>query len=142
MSALALARNVIAVEYSVLRYPVQLLETRIVAPHLSREHPLRVALGHVLSGLDAAAGRLGVAAPPIEPGTSPEDGEVEGEAEVTPAEKPDEEAVPSGVLAALYPEGDRDGSAGGADAATVETTRAILAAAITDLDGGTGVEAG
>lgn len=142
MRALALARNVVAVEYSLLRRSVQLLDTSIAGPRLSREHPLRVVLGHVVSGLDAAADRLGVAAPPPGSGTAPEDGEGEGAAEVAPAEKPGEEAVSSGVLAALYPDGDSDGSAGGADAATVETTRAILAAAVTDLDGGGSVEAG
>lgn len=143
MSVLALARNVLAVEYSVVRYPVQLLEAKVVAPRLAEEHPLRVALGRVLSGLDSAAGRLGVATPATEPAPAPEPktAPAPAEAEGTSGGEPEEDAAPDGVLAALYPDGE-SANGRGAEAAAVESTRAILSAAVTDLEGGNSVEAG
>lgn len=53
MNALTLPRTVVALEYKALRYPSQLLATRLPA-----ENALRLVLDRVLGSLDSTAGQL------------------------------------------------------------------------------------
>ncbi len=58
MNMLALPRNAAALEYKVLRYPSQLIETRVVATLLSEDSTVRLAFERLLGVLDSAAGSL------------------------------------------------------------------------------------
>lgn len=58
MNVLSMSRSVVALEYKALRYPSQLLETRVVAARMSQESGLRLAYERLLGALDSKAGSL------------------------------------------------------------------------------------
>lgn len=58
MNVLTLPRNAAALEYKVLRYPSQLIETRVVATLLSEDSTVRLAFERLLGTLDSTAGSL------------------------------------------------------------------------------------
>lgn len=58
MNVLTLPRTAAAFEYKVLRYPSQLLETKVVAVLLSEQSSVRLTFERVLGSLDSTAGSL------------------------------------------------------------------------------------
>lgn len=58
MNVLTIPRTAAALEYKALRYPSQLLETKVVAVLLSEQSSVRLAFERVLGSLDATAGAL------------------------------------------------------------------------------------
>lgn len=58
MNARTLPKTVIGLEYKALRYPAQLLETKVMAPRLPDDNGLRLAYERLLGRLDSMAGRL------------------------------------------------------------------------------------
>lgn len=58
MKILDLPRNVAAWEYKALRYPAQLLETKVLATRLPADSPVRLAVERLLGSLDSTAGAL------------------------------------------------------------------------------------
>jgi hypothetical protein len=58
VNVLTVPRTLAALEYKAVRYPAQLLETRLVAVRLSDDNPLRLGFERLLGTLDAAAGSL------------------------------------------------------------------------------------
>ncbi len=58
MNVLILPRTIVALEYKALRYPAQLLETKVVAVRLPEDSSFRLAFERALGTLDSAAGRL------------------------------------------------------------------------------------
>ncbi len=58
MNVLTIPRTAAALEYKVLRYPSQLIETKVVAVLLSEESSVRLAFERVLGSLDSTAGSL------------------------------------------------------------------------------------
>jgi hypothetical protein len=58
MSVLTVPRTIAGLQYKALRYPSQLLETRVVAAYLPDESGVRLAFERVLGTLDATAGSL------------------------------------------------------------------------------------
>ena len=58
MNARTLPRTLIGLEYKAVRYPAQLIETKLVATRLPADHGLRLAYERLLGRLDSAAGRL------------------------------------------------------------------------------------
>ncbi|MGI8535934.1 MAG: hypothetical protein ACR2K2_05435 [Mycobacteriales bacterium] len=58
MNVLTIPRTAVALEYKALRYPAQLLETRVVAALLPEESSVRLAFERLLGTLDSTAGSL------------------------------------------------------------------------------------
>lgn len=58
MNVLTIPRTAAALEYKALRYPSQLLETKVVAVLLSEQSSVRLAFERVLGTLDSTAGSL------------------------------------------------------------------------------------
>lgn len=58
MNVMTLPRTVIGLEYKAVRYPAQLLETKVVAARLAVDHPVRLGYERFLGTLDTAAGKL------------------------------------------------------------------------------------
>ncbi len=58
MNVLTIPRSVLALEYKALRYPFQLLETKVVATRLSQDSGLRLGYERLLAALDGKAGAL------------------------------------------------------------------------------------
>lgn len=58
MSVLTLPRTVVGLEYKAIRYPAQLLETKVVAVRLAEDNPVRLGYERFLGTLDTTAGKL------------------------------------------------------------------------------------
>lgn len=58
MNVLTIPRTAVALEYKALRYPAQLLETKVVAALLPEESSVRLAFERLLGTLDSTAGSL------------------------------------------------------------------------------------
>jgi hypothetical protein len=58
VNVLIVPRTLAALEYKAVRYPAQLLETRLIAVRLSDDNPLRLGFERLLGRLDGAAGKL------------------------------------------------------------------------------------
>jgi hypothetical protein len=58
VNVLTVPRTVAALEYKAVRYPAQLLETRLVAVRLADDNPFRLGFERLLGTLDGAAGKL------------------------------------------------------------------------------------
>lgn len=58
MNALTLPRTLVGLEYRAVRYPAQLLETKVVALRLPDDHPFRLGYERILGNLDLTAGKL------------------------------------------------------------------------------------
>src|ERR1700712_5372954 len=52
----ALPRTLLGLEYKAVRYPTQLLETKVLATRFEEDNPFRLAVERVLGTLDGAAG--------------------------------------------------------------------------------------
>lgn len=58
MNVMTLPRTVIGLEYKAVRYPAQLLETKVFAARLAEDNPLRLGFERFLGTLDSTAGKL------------------------------------------------------------------------------------
>lgn len=58
MKVLTVPRSAVALEYKALRFPAQLVETKLIAPYLPAESGVRLAFERFLGALDSTAGSL------------------------------------------------------------------------------------
>jgi len=58
MNLTTVPRNIAKLEYSAVRLPLTVLESRVFARYLPDESPIRLGLERFLGSLDGAAGRL------------------------------------------------------------------------------------
>jgi hypothetical protein len=58
MNVLTIPRTIVGLEYKAVRYPAQLIETKVVAARLEEDHPVRLGYERFLGTLDTTAGKL------------------------------------------------------------------------------------
>ncbi len=58
MNVMTIPRTIVGLEYKAVRYPAQLIENKVVAAHLSEDHPFRLGYERFLGTLDSTAGKL------------------------------------------------------------------------------------
>lgn len=58
MNVMTIPRTIVGLEYKAVRYPAQLLETKVVAARLGEDNPVRLGYERFLGTLDSTAGRL------------------------------------------------------------------------------------
>lgn len=58
MSLMTVPRTILGLEYKAVRYPAQLVETKLVAPRFAEDSPVRLSFERFLGTLDTTAGKL------------------------------------------------------------------------------------